>query len=97
MPGLSFPILTGMSVSQGASQGSEERTRSQLGGACPRESHTNGTTEVVPGASGLEPFMDGVAGRAAGLLDLRALTWRTCYARLSPGPGGPAHTGQNRE
>lgn len=47
-------------------------------------------------ASGMELFVDGVEG-VTGPPDLWALTWQTCCERLSPGPGGPAHRGQNTE
>lgn len=47
------------------------------------------------GAAGLELFVEGVEGNTGSPAGPVALTWQTCYARLSPGPVGPAHTDQN--
>lgn len=71
--------------------------RSQLEGTLPmRRATVKEELRWFPGAPGLELSTEGGwKGKWWAQLNLWALTWQTCYARLSPGPGGPAHTGQN--
>lgn len=59
------------------------------------KSHTRGRLMWFLGAPGLEVFREDWRGEQQPWLGLWALTWQTCCARLSPGPGGPAHIGQN--